>query len=54
MKTRESRTRRARHPCQGRKIPPAAPARRIHWIGQMVIGIAPRWSSLEAANDPQA
>ncbi len=39
---------------RGRKAQPQGPVRALHWIGQMVVGVAPRAWMIQAANDPQA
>jgi hypothetical protein len=39
---------------RGRKHPVPVDVRQVYWIGQMVIGVAPRAWTLEAANDPRA
>jgi hypothetical protein len=54
MKTHRHHTKHARHGHRGRKPQVPAAARQVHWIGRMVIGVAPRAWTLEAANDPVA
>jgi hypothetical protein len=54
MKSNGHHSKPARHAHRGHKprVPPTA--RQVHWIGRMVIGVAPRAWTLEAANDPMA
>jgi hypothetical protein len=54
MKAHGRRPKHARHPQRSRKIQAPGPVRQVYWIGQMVIGVAPRAWTLEAANDPGA
>ena len=54
MKAHGRPSKHARHPCRGRRPQARAEVRRVHWIGQMVIGVAPRAWLIEAANDPKA
>jgi hypothetical protein len=54
MKTHRHHTKHARHGHRGHKPRVPATARQVHWIGRMVIGVAPRAWTLEAANDPVA
>lgn len=44
----------ARSPNRGRKPQSRVAVRQVHWIGQMVVGVAPRAWLIRAANDPQA
>ena len=54
MKAHRHHTKPARHGHRGHKPRVPAAARQVHWIGRMVIGVAPRAWTLEAANDPMA
>jgi hypothetical protein len=54
MKTHEPQSKRAPQDRRGRKILAPNPAHRIHWIGQLVLGVVPRSWPREPANDPQA
>jgi len=54
MKAHGRQSKPARNAQRGRKHPVPVDVRRVHWIGQMVIGVAPRAWTLEAANDPRA
>lgn len=47
-------SRHAANPRRDRKPQSRASARQVHWIGQMVVGVAPRAWLIRAANDPQA
>jgi len=55
MKSHGRHSKHARPAHRGHKpSAPAAGLRQVYWIGQMVIGVAPRAWRLEAANDPVA
>jgi len=53
MKPHARSSKHARYSRHGRKPQPEVEVRRIHWIGQMVVGVAPRAWLIQAANDPQ-
>jgi putative intracellular protease/amidase len=54
MKAHRHHTKHARHAHRGHKPRVQAAVRQVHWIGRMVIGVAPRAWTLQAANDPIA
>jgi putative intracellular protease/amidase len=54
MKSSGHHSKHGRHAHRGHKPQMQAAVRQVHWIGRIVIGIAPRAWTLEAANDPRA
>lgn len=54
MKTDERKSKGVPQDRRGRRIPAPNSGHRIHWIGQLVLGVVPRSWPREAANDPHA
>jgi len=54
MKAHRHHAKPVRHGHRGHKPRVSPAARQVHWIGRMVIGVAPQAWLIQSANDPLA